>query len=716
MAQTIQIVPRFSFPHIESYVNDYTQVANDEQVNAVDVSVIEAYAVRAPKGVDNRWIRKTNKADAIKTFGDSNFKKYGQPLMQALNVLDHNNSAVWMMRVMPENAAYSNAIVSILYKADTAADTPKASDRKFRIKLVAKSKENISTAKALATAAKGTEFTDADAETYKQLPLLTVRYSGRGDCGNFYSLRISQALTYEKEYGIKMYNFEVLTSEKGLVKDANYVGALVSSMKYTSEGSTLIDDVIDEVDIDKTPVIVRCNDETVQAVYDEYVKFIKQQNIDLKAQYQTDLTTYNIPADQLNGSQPVATEHKENYAKLMQLSELIAATDVDNIPDVDMFDPIYGRPVEATGEHLPCVYYPKKLTADVNTSAPGYNSNDYTNSTDLVTFDSIKGLVLKNGNNGYFDTPRTVQDDGGQSTTWTLEQEYEDALLKAYNGTHDRRILSPKRIPVTAFFDANYPYTVKNMIVDLAKTRNDCRVYLDTGIIPSFSNSIVKGLIKNYTVFDSHMVSVDVQNYEVREYSTNKKCNVTTSYFTSAEYVDHITENGMHIPFVRGNCTLTGHIKDSLQPIVEEYDNDLKERLYNNRLNYFECIGENLFYRAVQNTTQKAETDLLEESDSTILYTLKRLVERDTESQIYNFSDETVRKDFVAVEKAKYASWIGSIVQSLEFNFATSEYEFNHSILHLYLAVVFRGLTKKAIIEIDINKRQYVAPAETANE
>ena len=211
MAQTIQIVPRFSFPHIESYVNDYTQVANDTQATTVDASVIEAYAVRAPKGVDNRWIRKTTKADAIKTFGDSNFKKYGQPLMQAYNVLDRNNSAVWMMRVMPENAAYSNAIVSILYKADTATDAPKAADRKFRIKLVAKSKENISSAKALATAAKGTEFTDKDSENYAQLPLMTVRYVGRGDCGNFYSMRVSQALTYEKEYGIKMYNFEVIT-------------------------------------------------------------------------------------------------------------------------------------------------------------------------------------------------------------------------------------------------------------------------------------------------------------------------------------------------------------------------------------------------------------------------------------------------------------------------------------------------------------------------
>ena len=716
MAQTIQIVPRFSFPHIESYVNDYTQVANDTQATTVDASVIEAYAVRAPKGVDNRWIRKTTKADAIKTFGDSNFKKYGQPLMQAYNVLDRNNSAVWMMRVMPENAAYSNAIVSILYKADTVTDAPKAADRKFRIKLVAKSKENISSAKALATAAKGTEFTDKDSENYAQLPLMAVRYVGRGDCGNFYSMRVSQALTYEKEYGIKMYNFEVITSENGLKKDANYVGGLVSSMKYTSEGSTLIDDVIEEADIDKTPILIKCNDDAVQAVYDAYVKFIKQQNTDLKAQYQADLTTYNIPTDQLNGSKPVAAEHKENYAKLMKLNELINATDVDNIPDVDMFDPIYGRPVESVGEMLPCIYFPKKLTSDVNTHDPSYDAKNYTNSEGLVMFDSIKGLVLKNGNNGYFDTPRTVQVDGGSPKTWTLDEEYEDAFINAYNGTYDRRILSPKRIPVSAFFDANYPYAVKNIIVDLAKTRNDCRVYLDTNIIPSFSNSIVKGLIKSYGVFDNHMISVDVQNYEVREYSTNKRCNVTILYFNSAQYVDHITENGMHIPFVRDNCTLTGHIKDSLQPVVEEYDNDLKERLYNNRLNYFECIGENTFYRAVQNTTQKAETDLLEESDSTILYTLKRMVEKDTESQIYNFSDESVRKDFVTVEKAKYASWIGSMVQSLEFNFATSEYEFNHSILHLYLSVVFRGLTKKAIIEIDINKRQYVAPTESTQE
>lgn len=709
MAQTIQIVPRFSFPHIESYVNDYTQVASEVTPNIVDTSVIEAYAVMAPKGVDNRWIRKTSKEDAVKTFGDSNFKKYGQPLMQALNVLNRDNSAVWIMRVMPENATYANSIVSILYKADTAAEAPKAVDRKFRIKLVSKSKNGISTTKDLATAFADAEFKAKDAENYNQLPFMSVRYSGRGDCGNFYSLRMSQALTYEKEYGIKMYNFEVVTSENGLTKDANYVGGLVSSKKYTMDGSTLIDDVIESNDIDKTPIIIKTNDESMEAVYNAYVAFIKKQNEDLKAQYTADLATYNIPEDQMNGTTPVAPEHQENYNKLMNLNNLINATDVDNIPEIDKFDPIFGKPVEdeTTMVTLPCLVFPKKLTPDVDTNAPTYDAKNYTNSTNLISFDSIKGLVLAEGTNGYFDTPRTVG-----HVTWTLEQEYEQAYLNAYNGTYDRRILSPKRIPVSAFFDANYPYSVKNIIVDLAKTRNDCRVYLDAGIVNSFSGTTVKSLIKNYGIFDNHMISVDIQNYEVREYSTFKKCTVTVSYFNSAEYVTHISNNGMHIPFVRGNCTLSGQVRDSLNPVVEEYDVDVKERLYNNRLNYFECVGENLFYRAVQNTTQKSETDLLEESDSTILFTLKRMVEQDTESQIYNFADETVRQDFITVEKAKYASWVGTMVQSLGFNFATSEYEFNHSILHLYLEIVFRGLTKKAIIEIDINKRQYVAPTE----
>jgi hypothetical protein len=171
--------------------------------------------------------------------------------------------------------------------------------------------------------------------------------------------------------------------------------------------------------------------------------------------------------------------------------------------------------------------------------------------------------------------------------------------------------------------------------------------------------------------------------------------------------VDHVNTNGYHIPFVKENCQLSGHVKDSLQPVVEEYNTDIKESLYDNRFNYFECMSENVFQRAVQNTTQKANTDLLEENNAAILAVLKRTIEKDIQSQIYNFADESIRSAFINSETAVFGDWEGRVVESLELSFSVSEYEFNHSILHLYLAVVFRGLTKKCIVEIDINKRTY---------
>lgn len=97
----------------------------------------------------------------------------------------------------------------------------------------------------------------------------------------------------------------------------------------------------------------------------------------------------------------------------------------------------------------------------------------------------------------------------------------------------------------------------------------------------------------------------------------------------------------------------------------------------------------------------------MEENNAATLYELKRLIERDSYSQLYNFTDADIRNDFIAVEKAKYAGWAGTAVQDFNISFNTTKYEFNHSILHCYVDVTFRGLTKSIIIEIDINKRQY---------
>ena len=230
MAQTTQIVPKFSFPHVETYMNDYTQVA-DEKGTENTPAVIQIYAVSSSKGIDNVWIRKTSRDDAIKAYGDSDFKVYGQPLMQAYRVLENSEAAVWFMRVMPENATYANSEVSVYYKEDTPAITGNFEDahkRKFRIKFGSDSVENISVSKDIKKAMLDPKYKTKDAENYEQLPLFTVNYVGRGKCGNKYSMRITPNMAYEKEYGVKMYNYEVLPSEKGLAVDTYYVGSFVT--------------------------------------------------------------------------------------------------------------------------------------------------------------------------------------------------------------------------------------------------------------------------------------------------------------------------------------------------------------------------------------------------------------------------------------------------------------------------------------------------------
>lgn len=711
MAQANQIVPKFSFPHVETYMNDYTQVT-DEKGTPNSPAVTQIYAVTSSKGIDNVWIRKTSRDDAIKAYGDSNFKLYGQPLMQALHVLENNEAAVWFMRVMPENATYANSVVSVLYKEDTPAisgNFENAHKRKFRIKFGSDSVENISVSKNIKKIMADTKYTTKDAENYEQLPLFTVNYVGRGKCGNKYSMRITPNMAYEKEYGVKMYNYEVLTSEEGLELDTYYVGAFVTSNKYKGAGSTLIEDIVDDTDVGTIPVSIKVTEESVEKVYKAYIDFIKKAHDDAKKDYAKKVVDYAIPEDQMNGTTALESQYVDKYNTLMEISAFIEETEESELPDIDEFDLIFGNVVSKPDKKIPGLFFTKQMTPSVNTSAPEYKAEDYTSSNNYVNFTSITGVVLKNGKDGYFDEPRTAVYPGEKTPRkWTLAEEQEFCYKKAYDGTYDTKILSSRRMNVTAFFDANYPYSVKQKIYDIAKLRNNGRVFLDTNIIESLSGADLGTLNRDYVkAFNDHMVSIDIQNYVAREYSTRKKFTVTILYLLADLYVRHVVDNGIHIPFVKDNCQLYGHIRESLQPIVEVYNDSVKEYLNDNRLNYFECIDENVYQRATQNTSQKVLSDITEESNSAIYYRFKRELENDANSQIYNFADETVRKDFVEVENAKFAPWVGEVIKDFSLTFKTSKYEFEHSIFHLYAGLTFRGLNKQIIIEIDLNKRKY---------
>ena len=469
-----------------------------------------------------------------------------------------------------------------------------------------------------------------------------------------------------------------------------------------------IDDILEETERGIVPVDTYVNEENVEDIYDAYIKFCNEQHVLLEAEYQRKLEEYAIPEGMLEGTVEVTEEYAEMVEEMLKIEEMIDATEQEELPDLDEFDPVFGLKVASTSM-LPFISFTQPIS-EADMESPDYDANDYTSTDEsmLAELGSTKGVELGNGDEGDFDPKVDAE---------TRQAAIEAAYTKAYDGTYDRRILTARRIPANAFWDANYPYSVKQTIVNLTLLRKDCIFYMDCGMdYTTFSSENIHRLLNDYSFVDHCLVSKNLQYYTVRESTTSKRVKVTTTYYLAAQYAQHIGNYGPHIPFVKASAELSGHVRDSLTPSIEDYETELKETLYTNRFNYFETLDENVFQRATQSTSQMAETDLIEENNVTVLYDIKRDIERDVQERLYNFADASSRSSFAAYEKAKYSAWVGSRILSIDIQFTANQWESEHSILHCYLAVVFRGLQKRAIVEIDINKRNYETGDATSLE
>ena len=91
------------------------------------------------------------------------------------------------------------------------------------------------------------------------------------------------------------------------------------------------------------------------------------------------------------------------------------------------------------------------------------------------------------------------------------------------------------------------------------------------------------------------------------------------------------------------------------------------------------------------------------------LFELKNGIERDCWDKLYDFTSAERRASFSEYENAKYSNWIGRKVESLDIKFDVNEWEGERSIVHCYVSVKFRNLNKRTIIEIDVNKRDFLA-------
>lgn len=638
MASSVQIVPKYQHPHVETYVYDNTFYTEDSSTE-VDDSIKLIAVFPSGKGIDNKFVKKTNLKSFTDTFGKSNPKKYGQPLMMPIAALNTGVASVWCMRVMPTDAAYANSVLSAYYKADVDS-------KMFTVKYKAKSftdGEAIYNRDDIEVKGNTVESPDT-LDGWTHVPIASIIAMGRGEYGQNYRWRITNNTEYERDYEKKFYTFEILSTENGLSRIATYVGTLVTPTDL--QDTVQITDVIADEDMGSYPANIIVYEENVDALYNAYVDFLNQ------------------------------------------VAEAEPDTEID-IPTVNEFDPFFGLALNSTD-------------ALQFFTVQGSDGDDPA----AIDLDTATGINFLGGTEGSFSEadPEAAEE--------ALVQAYKDA----FGGVTDKLILAPRRIACDFLLDANYPYEVKLALAELAHARNDCMLFLDCGIQPSFSSPTLGQMELDYAsgIFhtednDIPMVSLNPQHYEVRDIHTGRKTAVTMTYFIAQNLPTHFAENGSHIPFVKSYAELTDFIPNSLAPSVEMFESDLKEELYTHRFNYWESIGESQFQRACQCTAQVGNSDLLEENNVHTLFALKRQLEYDCWINTYNFTSADERARFQQIEEAKFESWKGSRLDTLSIRFDATAWESERSIVHCYVEVQFRNLHKRTIIEIDINRRNFTA-------
>ena len=644
MPQATQIVPKYLHSHVETYINDYTKF-DDSASTPVDNNNKFICVFRSGKGPDNVLLKKDDLSDFIATYGNSNFAKYGQPLMMPIAMLSSGSATVYSMRVMPDDAFAANSILLMQYRFD---EERKKMVIRYRTKYLGKENAvgNYKTAKSFkqmleksAQAEVQESITDeTDGTEWKQLPIATFRMAGRGVYGNNYRWRITRNFEYEKDYGIMMYTFECINASGSASTEASYVGAIVSSSKYRN--ITLINDILDDEEKGAVMMDIDVLEEYVNEAYDEFKVFLE--------------TLDDVP------------------------EELI--------PTNDTWDPFFGYQCNSSIPH------------------PNMEVIGESTTTEDIGLSRAQGIALMGGDDGAF---------GSENPTEVFDATNK-CYVDAFSGEYDSTILSSRRSPCDAILDADYnsetnpdhaDLDVKGTLYNLALARNDCLLYLDAGT--ETTKAGIDNLIADYARFNSRNVVKEFQHYTVKDPGTMKKCEVTVTYFYAQKLPGHYQNYGSWVPFVKARCELTGHIKNTLEPAVDDLEMELKEKLYVNRFNYFETIDENVYQRAAQNTAQMDNSDLMEENNMNTLFALKKQLERDCWNSLYDFTSVEDRARFSESEQAKFASWIGSRVDTLSIVFDANAWEMERSIVHCYVSVQFRNMMKRVIIEIDVNKRNF---------
>lgn len=479
---------KYLHPIIQTVINDNSEVTETATSNAT----VLFCAYRSEKGKDNSLQRYDDLSDFINLNGKPNFKKYGQPIYNAIQWL-RGGGILYGMRVLPENAAYANVVLLVKVKQDLVPVYQKdeygdyildefgnkiqevevgtgepVTTNGVTIKLATQSVSNFNSKKAAQEYLDTFDTYATDEQGFRTFPILAVIAAGRGTYGNNISININVDQTLNETYAFRLYG--ISASERDSNGNLRVLGNVYQCSFYPEavslgSSSLFINQVLEEY----SEAIGSVFSETV---YDNLIEFI------------------------LNSTKDYVTNQNR-----------LSPTEIDFL---------FGTNRDGEQEELINIEY----TANI---------------------DSIEGVYLGGGSNGDFDLVRQESKD----------EAVEKAYLAAYSGQYEPAILNKKLYEFDVILDANYTTAVKNQIAALVAERRDCIAIVDTNIQPNYLSAT--SWRKNVFVVNDYTTSIFSQSFVIYDAYTVSDIPVTATYFLAYKIPFNDQRYGIQYPFVGPN-------------------------------------------------------------------------------------------------------------------------------------------------------------------
>ena len=497
-------------------INWYEQIASTNEIEETIIRPLYLQLFTSDKGPEN--LRTVNGKDFFKLYGSTpSFKKHGQPLLQAANIIKAGGE-VLCKRIVAEDATLANLVI--------VAKVSNESVQKF----------NASGKALYIDADTGKETTDANGGLNERVMINIAKIK-------YEAVSVS---------GVKTLG-EVVTQASTLVKDEVDSELLTGYDTTTKVGDPLTDEnmvgqVNDTGDPDYGNYVypLFAVADNGRGVSSKRFKITPDYNISKNINFQ--LYRLNFIGD---------TEEENEYVWFNFQDEVIY---LGKNRSLSMVGKDFTQ-IQAASFDDSIDLFVKRLAAitgmdegELNSIDPIFGCSRKGESIEQIVIDGDGlnlnrdlGMVLQSGTNGEFgDTPINAASYGSE-------------MVKVINGEYDDSIFDVSRFMIDVCLDANYPAEVKQAIAELAEFRQDF-VYLrdfgtDLGAYESIANA-------RFDLPKSKFVCDYPQAWDVIDPWTKKQITVTAPYSMASRLVTHLND--------RRSAPLCGILYDFTFPEVIE--------------------------------------------------------------------------------------------------------------------------------------------------